>query len=111
VTVTVVAASEDTHTEKVICDALFLLVSEANNCFYEMNFVQDGYSGEQRKKWEMSEELHACGSTNYRVIAELYIFLNQYLQSIQKELQGIRSVTIITTKHIIQVRPAEISSD
>jgi hypothetical protein len=85
---------------KLIQDALFLFISEANGHFYEAEAGGDG-----RQIWTKKDKFMAEGSSNDRVISSMYTFLTIYLKSIQDKYKPIESVKIYFDPQIFEVNP------
>ncbi|HYG51587.1 MAG TPA: hypothetical protein VD905_11830 [Flavobacteriales bacterium] len=90
---------------KTIHDALYLFMVRANNCFYEKNFIQTGYSGEIRTKWNFSGELSVAGSANEMVMGHMYLNVVNYLKPIHEKHRVIKAVDIKYSGEIRQVEP------
>lgn len=90
---------------KTIHDALYLFNRKANGCFYEKYFVQSGYSGEIRVKWNFSNELSVTGSADDTVMGYMYLNIVDYLKPIHEKHRVIRSVDIKFSGHVYEVEP------
>lgn len=84
---------------KLINDALFLFMSNANKSFYEAEIGGDG-----RHKWKQ-KHLRLEGSSNTAVIGHMYTLLTEYLKSIQSRYHVITKVKIVFDPEIFEVNP------
>jgi hypothetical protein len=99
------------EAKKALSDALFLFITNANKCHYELNFSQEGFSGDIRKKWKTNGNLGASGSANSSVLKYLYIALNKYFRIINDKWDAIDEINVDFSGNIRKVKPVEVSID
>lgn len=96
---------------KVIDDSLFILITEANKSFYELNFSQVGFVGDIRKKWTKTGPTEARGSAYGYILGLIYRLITTYLHSVQKKWDVIQSVTVDFAGRVCHIRSVDISID
>jgi len=97
------------EVKKLVNDALFLFVSEANKCFYSPDFVQSGFVGDIRHKWEFANELAVNGSASEWIVGLIYRNISEYMRTIHASHHCISSVHVTFSNKIYKVAP--VSTD
>lgn len=96
---------------KLIDDSLFIVITEANKVFYELNFSQSGFSGDIRKKWAKAGPMGVKGSASGYIVGLLYVLITEYLRSIHQKWGVIQEVTLHFSGQVRQMRRVEVSMD
>jgi hypothetical protein len=96
---------------KTLKDALFLLNTKANKCFYELNFSQSGFSGDIRHRWKFIEAYTVAGSADSSVLGQIYECLNKHIRTIQEKWSFIESVMITFSNRIYHMKSPDVPLD
>jgi len=96
---------------KLMHDALYLLTSNANKQFYNLDDVQAGFVGDIRVKWIINDKLTAVGSGDGGVLGEIYLSIDKHFRKIHEKYKCINSIEITFSKYTFKAEPPTSSGD